>query len=471
MSLNSSPRAIRGILASLSLSMLLSSLGISIANVGLPALAQAFNASFQAVQWVILSYLLAVTTAVIGAGYLGDRINRRRLLLGGIALFTFASLLCAVAPALWLLLAARVMQGMGAAVMMSITMALAGETLGAGKIGRAMGLLGTMSAVGTALGPSLGGALIFAAGWRAMFLINLPLGMAALLLAWRFLPDQRREAVAGSFDRAGTLLLGFCLLCYALAMTLGRGHFSALNLALLLAAALAGALFFGVERRAPYPLIRPAMLRHPALAAGLASSALVMTVMTTTLVVGPFYLSRGLGLSAVQLGLVMASGPAVAILTGVPAGYLVDRWGAPRITALGLTALTCGIGMLSMTLARQGMWGYIAPLCLLTTGYALFQVANNTTLMKDLFPQQRGAIAGMLNLARNLGGITGASAMGALFALACGNGDLAAADTAAVSAGMRVTYATAALLALAALGIALGGRALMARYSAAKSPR
>ncbi|CAI1003256.1 MFS transporter [Serratia ficaria] len=471
MSLNSSPRAIRGILASLSLSMLLSSLGISIANVALPALALAFDASFQAVQWVILSYLLTVTTAVIGVGYLGDRMNRRRLLLAGIALFTCASLLGALAPNLWLLLPARVAQGLGAAAMMSIAMTLAGETLGTEKTGRAMGLLGTMSAVGTALGPSLGGALIGVFGWRAIFLLNVPLGLLAWLLSRRFLPNLRRAEKPADFDGAGAALLGVALLCYSLAMTLGRGHFGPLNLALLAAAALAGALLVGVERRAASPLIAPAMLRHPALAAGLASSALVMTVMTTTLVVGPFYLSRGIGLSAMQVGLAMAAGPAMAILTGVPAGYLVDRWGAQRIAVIGLAALTCGVGMLSMTAARQGIWGYIAPLCLLTTGYALFQVANNTALMKELFPQRRGAIAGMLNLARNLGGITGASAMGALFVLACGGSDINAAEAAAVAGGMRVTYGAAALLALAALGITLGGRALMTRYSAARSPR
>lgn len=466
MSLNHPPQAIRGILASLSLCMLLSSLGISIANVGLPALALAFNSPFQAVQWVILGYLLTVTTAVMGIGYLGDRVNRRRLLLSGIALFTFASLLCAVAPTLWLLLAARVLQGLGAAAMMSITLALAGETLGTEKTGRAMGLLGTMSALGTALGPSLGGALIFAAGWRAMFLLNVPLGLLALLLAWRFLPDRRREAGAGDFDHVGTLLLGGTLLCYSLAMTLGRGHFGWVNLVLLLAAILAGALLVGVERRVRYPLIQPAMFRHPALTAGLVTSTLVMTVMTTTLVIGPFYLSYGLGLNAVHVGLVMAAGPAVAILTGMPAGYWVDRWGAQRITVIGLAAVACGTGILSMMSARLGILGYIAPLCLLTFGYALFQVANNTALMKDLFPERRGLIAGMLNLARNLGGITGASAMGALFMLASGSSDINAADTAAVTAGMRFTYGTAALLALAALGITLGGRALMARYSA-----
>lgn len=454
-----SPQGVRGILAAFSLSMLLSSLGISIANVGLPALATAFHASFQAVQWVLLCYLLAVTTCIIGIGRLGDSLNRRRLLLAGIALFTAASLACALAPQLWLLLAARLAQGLGGAVMMSIAMALAGEVLGKEKIGRAMGLLGTMSAVGTALGPSLGGALIAGFGWRAMFLINLPLGLLALWLAWRYLPNGPR---AEPFDRAGTLLLGGALLCYSLAMTLGRGDFGALNLALMLGALLAGALFIRVERRAASPLLAPSMFRHPALTAGLATSALVMTVMTATLVVGPFYLSRALGLSAAQVGLVMSAGPAVAILTGIPAGYLVDRFGSQRIAQFGLMAVAAGAALLSL-FNRWGVLGYIAPIALLTAGYALFQVANNTMLMKDLFPERRGLIAGMVNLSRNLGAITGASAMGALFYLAS---QQVAGTAAAAAYGMRVTYGVAALLALAALIIAFGGRRLMLRYGA-----
>ncbi|HHK7958672.1 TPA: MFS transporter [Serratia marcescens] len=458
-----SPQGVRGILAALSLSMLLSSLGISIANVGLPALATAFHASFQAVQWVLLCYLLAVTTCIIGIGRLGDSLNRRRLLLAGIALFTAASLVCTLAPQLWLLLAARLAQGLGGAVMMSIAMALAGEALGTEKIGRAMGLLGTMSAVGTALGPSLGGALIAGFGWRAMFLINLPLGLLALWLAWRYLPNGPRAAVrAEPFDRAGTLLLGGALLCYSLAMTLGRGDFGALNLALMLGALLAGALFIRVERGAASPLLAPSMFRHPALTAGLAASALVMTVMTATLVVGPFYLSRALELSAAQVGLVMSAGPAVAILTGIPAGYLVDRFGSQRIALLGLMAVAAGAALLSL-LNRWGVLGYIAPIALLTAGYALFQVANNTMLMKDLFPERRGLIAGMVNLSRNLGAITGASAMGALFYLAS---QQVAGTAAATAYGMRVTYGMAALLALAALLIAFGGRRLMLRYGA-----
>ena len=134
--------------------MLLSSLGTSIANVGLPTLARAFEASFQQVQWIVLAYLLAITTLIVSVGRLGDITGRRRLLLIGIVLFTTASLLCGMAPTLWLLIAARVVQGLGAAVMMALSMAFVGETVPKEKTGSGMGLLGTMSAMGTALASS-----------------------------------------------------------------------------------------------------------------------------------------------------------------------------------------------------------------------------------------------------------------------------------------------------------------------------
>ena len=139
--------------------MLLSSLGTSIANVGLPTLAQAFTASLQQVQWIVLAYLLAITTLIVSVGRLGDLTGRRRLLLAGIFLFTVASILCGVAPTLWLLIAARAAQGVGAAIMMALSMAFVGETVPKERTGSAMGLMGTMSAIGTTLGPSLGGVL------------------------------------------------------------------------------------------------------------------------------------------------------------------------------------------------------------------------------------------------------------------------------------------------------------------------
>ena len=180
--------SVRWALVSLSLSLLLSSLSTSIANVALPTLAQVFNASFQDVQWVVLAYLLAITTLVVSAGRLSDIAGRRRVLLAGIALFTLASVVCSVAPTLWLLIAARAAQGIGAAIMMALAMAFVGDTVPKAKTGSAMGLLAAMSAIGTALGPSLGGVLIAGPGWRTIFLVNVPLGVLTAALAYRSLP-------------------------------------------------------------------------------------------------------------------------------------------------------------------------------------------------------------------------------------------------------------------------------------------
>ena len=267
--------SVRWALASLSLSILLSSLGTSIANVALPTLAQAFNATFQQVQWIVLAYLLAITTLIVSVGRLGDITGRRRLLLAGIFLFTVASVLYGVAPTLWLLIAARAAQGLGAAIMMALTMAFVGETVPKAKTGSVMGLLGTMSAIGTALGPSLGGVLIAGLSWRAIFLVNVPLGILTFFLAHRTPPVDHRgpKTDSAGLDHVGTLLLALTLAAYALAMTMGRGRFGPLNMALLLAAAFGVGLFVLAEASAASPLIRLAIFRDPMLSASLAMSA------------------------------------------------------------------------------------------------------------------------------------------------------------------------------------------------------
>lgn len=346
-------------LAALSLAMLLSSLGTSIANVALPSLADAFDASFHEVQWIVLAYLVAITTLIVSAGRLGDVIGRRRLLLSGIALFTIASALCAAAPTLPLLIAARAAQGLGSAIMMALAMALVGETVPKEKTGTAMGLLGTTSAIGTALGPSLGGILLASLDWRAIFFVNVPLGLAALAIAWHSLPIADRSTTAS-------------------------------------------------------PVMRLSLFRNPVLRAGFAMSILVTSVVMATLIVGPFYLSRSLALDAARVGLVMSCGPIVAALTGVPAGRFVDRFGAQRMTVAGLGAMIAGSSI--MLTAPASIPAYIVPLAILTAGYALFQAANNTAVMTDVRADQRGVVSGLLNLSRNLGLIAGTSLMGALFA-------------------------------------------------------
>jgi MFS family permease len=440
--------------------MLMPSLDTSIANAGLPALAQALGAPFGHAQWIVLAYLLAITTTLVSAGRLGDLLGRRTVLAAGIVVFTLASLACGAATSLAMLVAARALQGLGAAAMLALAVALVGETIPKERTGAAMGLLGTLSAIGTTLGPALGGLLIVGPGWRWLFLVNVPLGLVNLGLAWRFLPAARRDPSADrpGFDFPGTVLLAATLAAWALAMTRGPGHAGA-SVAWLLALAVVGAsLFVGVESRSAAPLIRLSMFRDPTLGASLAMSGLVSTVIMSTLVVGPFYLSRGLGLPAALVGVVLSVGPTVSALTGAPAGRLVDRLGASRMTLAGLGALATGAVLLALMPARLGVAGYLGAIVVMTVGYATFQAANNTALMRDVGAAQRGVVSGMLSLSRNLGLITGASAMGAVFAAAASTTDIVHADPAAMARGLHATFAVGAALVALALAIAAAAR-------------
>jgi len=237
-------------------------------------------------------------------------------------------------------------------------------------------------------------------------------------------------------------------------MTIGRGQFGASN-ALLLATAIVGCgLFAATQSRATWPLINLAMFRNPVLGSGFAMSALVTTVVMATLVVGPFYLGGALALDAARVGLVMSTGPIVAALVGVPAGRLVDRFGSDATSVAALVGMTVGTSLLALMPAHLGIPGYVAPLVVVTAGYALFQAANNTAIMTGIEPDQRGVVSGLLNLSRNLGLITGASLMGAVFAFAASTRDVTTASPHAVATGMHATFAVAAGLVVAALVLA-----------------
>lgn len=445
----------RPVLATLSLSMLVSSLGTSIANVALPTLARAFDASFQSVQWIVLAYLLTLTTLTVVAGRLGDIAGRRGLLLGGIALFSAAAAAAGLAATLPALIAARAVQGAGAAVMMSLTLALVSEVVPKERTGAAMGILGTTSAIGTALGPSLGGALIALSGWRALFLLQAAAGVVTLMLASASLPreERRPSGSAAAIDLAGTIVLALTLAAYVLGVTIGRGTFGVVNAALLAAASLGAFLFPFVERRAHSPLIRVAMLRDKVLMSGLVLGTIVSTIVMAILVVGPFYLTRAMRLDAAMAGLVLSVGPIVAVVTGVPAGRLVDRLDPQRVSLAGLFGIACGTAALA-SIPPSGVVGFVIPVAIVTASYALFQTANNTGLMRDA-GAERGVVSGLLNLSRNIGLLTGASVMGAVFAFAASALDVSLLAPEAVRFGLRTTFGVAFVLVIIAIAIAL----------------
>lgn len=405
----SSRRNIRG-MAALALSMLLASLGTSIANIALPTLSQAFGAPFHQVQAVVVAYLAALTVSVVVVGWLGDRLGLKRMLVIGLAVFVLATLLCSIAPNLLLLTAARTLQGIGAAFLTTISMALMRETAGDERIGRAMGLLGTASALGTALGPSLGGALIAVAGWRSIFVAQVPLAILALTLAAATLPagtGGRREAAAGRW-----------------------------------------------------------WMDTGSLAPSLAVNFVVAAVMMATLVIGPFYLGFALGLSPAQVGLAMSVGPVVSIFGGLLAGRLVDAWGARRILVAGLAMLTSGVFLLALLPEHTGVTGYVIAILVLTPGYQLFQAANNTVVLAGTAKDRRGTASGLLTLSRNLGLVAGASVMGALFAFGVGTNDFARAEPAAIAGGMRLAFLVGGGMTMFAMVVALWREPRSARIGA-----
>ena len=383
-----------GITITLGLSMLLASLGTSIANIALPTLAEVFLLPFIQVQAVVIGYLISLTITVVIAGRLGDRYGCKSMLIVGLVIFSLASLLCSVAPSLWILVAARSFQGIGAAFLMTLAMALTRQTVSKSQLGRAMGMLGTISALGTALGPVLGGLLIALSGWQSIFGLQFILASIAIILAWVLLPnDCIRKQIP----------------------TLSSWQ--------------------------PDQNITPNLMVN----------LLVAAVMMTTLVIGPFYLSLGLSLNQIQVGLIMGIGPVVAILSGIPSGRLVDRWGSRYIVAIGLIFLIIGSFMLAIVPKLMGLSGYIFPIIILTLGYQLFQAANNTMTLADVPKARQGMVSGLLSLSRNMGLIIGASVMGAIFSFGVGTNQLTQATALAIIDGMQLTFICAGALMIVGL--------------------
>lgn len=383
-----------GITITLGLSILLASLGTSIVNIALPTLAEVFLLPFIQVQAVVIGYLISLTITVVIAGRLGDRYGCKSMLIVGLVIFSLASLLCSVAPSLWILVAARSFQGIGAAFLMTLVMALTRQTVSKSQLGRAMGMLGTISALGTALGPVLGGLLITLSGWQSIFGLQFILASIAIILAWVLLPnDCIRKQIP----------------------TLSSWQ--------------------------PDQNITPNLLIN----------LMVAAVMMTTLVIGPFYLSLGLSLNQMQVGLIMGIGPVVAILSGIPSGRLVDRWGSRYIVAIGLIFLIIGSFMLAIVPKLMGLSGYIFPIIILTLGYQLFQAANNTMTLADVPKARQGMVSGLLSLSRNMGLIIGASVMGAIFSFGVGTIQFNQATALAIIDGMQFTFLCAGALMIVCL--------------------
>lgn len=451
----------------LSLSVLVASLATSMINVALPSFTLAFHSSMQDVQWIVISYLLVITSLIVSVGRLGDSLGNKRLLLIGILIFTISSLASAMATSLMFLILTRAFQGLGAAIMLALSMALMSKSQA--KTGKAMGLWGSVSAIGTALGPALGGISLSLFNWQSLFLISIPFAITAFLLVYLFLPSDSLSPTSETqakkkirFDLAGNLVLAVSLSAFALSMTLNSDQTSLLNGGLFGFSALGTWLFFKLEKRQESkhitPLIPVHMMNNKTFKLSFINCAISASVVMSCLVIGPYYLSITLALNTYQVGLVMSTGPLVVALSGLPAGKLTDKIGAEKMLLAGLFLMTIGCVFMSFNDQYSGALGYVLALVTITLGFSCFQTANSTDVMSKAEIQNKGVTSALLNLARNLGFITGATLMSSIFFYFIDAKTLALATPEHLTFALKQTFLIAGAFVFISMGLDLFNR-------------
>lgn len=407
-------------LAGPAISIVLGASAISLSAVSLPAIQKSFPASELDPSLVVSIYIVAVTSTLIPIGRLGDRIGSKQVLLTALVIFACASLCCAYANSLGSLIALRSVQGMSGAALMAMPLAQVRATVPPERLGRWMGIMGSLSAIGTASGPAVGGTLIEITGWPSTFFALVPLSLLAAGLTWRFFPKTKKEQEGLGLDLLNVLLLALSLSALVFMISSMSAGLKLSHIALCLAAVVSGFAFFARDGKSPTPLVDTGRLSDRALFNALLCNCLVSIVMMGILVVGPFFLISGLGLTNREMGLYMSIGPITAIVAGVPSGRLTEIVGAQITFVLGLCLLAAGCLFLAALPLWIGLAGFAAGFFTLAGGYQCFLAALNTEVMRRAGPNEHGAISALLNVSRNLGFAIGATSLSTVFTVSLG---------------------------------------------------
>jgi EmrB/QacA subfamily drug resistance transporter len=418
----------RAVLVAVALACVLVPLNTTMLAVGLPRVVDDLGVSLGAASWLVTSYLLAMASLQPVTGGLGDRFGRRPLVLAGLAWFAVASLGAALASGLGLLIAFRVQQAVAGALVLPNAMALLRAGVPRERLGSRLGLLGAAIGLGAAAGPPLGGVLLALGGWRATFLVNLPLVAVAVVLALRALPPETRAAAPvprTPFDRAGAVLLPAALAAAAWALT-GAGLPGRGAVLVAAAAAVLGVVLVRLELRRSQPILQPRLFLRRAFGAASAGVALSNLAMYVTLLAVPVLLDRRGGFGSAAVGLVLASLSAASLLVTPAGGRLADRLG-PRIPAVvGLGLQAAGLVPLALAPGALPAAGLVA--CLVTggIGLGLATSALQAAALAAVEAPAAGAAAGVYSTSRYAGSITGAALLaGPLAPAASGTGGFA----------------------------------------------
>jgi MFS family permease len=384
------------------------------------------QASASAVEWVVAGYGLAFAVLIITAGRIGDHIGRRRMLTIGLGGFTIASAACGLAPSAGALVAFRVVQGAAAAVISPAVLAIVGVTFQGHERARALSVYGITMGVASAGGQLIGGLLVSCdianMGWRAIFLVNLPIGVAAIVLAPRLVEESRASHVR-RLDSAGMGLITAALAALVLPLIEGRAQGWPVWTWLSFAAGVAGLAAFAVQQRAlarrgGAPLLDPVLFRTRAFAAGLAAQLVFWCTQASGYLFLAFYLQQGRGLSALQAGLLFTLLAGAYLATSLRAPALTMRYGR-SLLALGTCLLGLGYGVLLAAVAAVGTGGSIAALVpgllLVGAGQGLCITPLTTTVLAHADPQRAGAVSGALSTMQQAGNALGVAATGVIF--------------------------------------------------------
>jgi EmrB/QacA subfamily drug resistance transporter len=447
------PSRRRAILAAVMLGTILGPIDASIVNVVLPTIARSFSASLAAAQWVPMIYLVTAGSLILFFGRLGDIWGYRRIFLAGLLGFVAASVLCAAAPSMHALIGFRALQGLAAGMMTSVPLAILTGTFPAADRGRVIGLFAGGISVGLAVGPSLGGFLAAAFGWRAAFLVNLPVGIAAFAFARRVLPNLRGEP--GRIDVPGALAALGALASFLFAVNrIQQGGIDVVAAALLAAAVLLGVSFVAIEHRAPQPLLDLGLFRSAALGLGCLAAVLNFMAQYVVVFVTPFFLSRVLHEEPARVGLVLTAFPLTVLAVAPFAGALSDRIGTVVLAAGGSSVCALACLLFAARPEGGGNLPVILGLVLFGLGTGSFQSPNNSAVMGAAPREHLGVVSSLLGTSRSIGMVLGVAAAGAVLYAAVPAGvlrlpSLGPTEAVAFSAGLRWAYAAAALFATA----------------------
>jgi len=404
------------ILMAVMLSAIMGPVDGSVVNVALPTLSAAFHAGLNTVGWVSMAYLLVLGTLILTYGRLGDMFGFRRVLLAGIGIFTVASAACALAPTIWVLIAFRALQAVGAGMFMAVGPAIITAAFPAYERGRALGINAMSIAAGLALGPALGGFLLTVSTWHAIFLINVPIGIASFIWCHKVVP-RTEHLTRQKFDVAGAVLGFVALGSLLLVGSYGQewGWASHLTTGLFAVVVLGTCAFVWWERRAPQPMLDLSLFHNRVFSAANAAALLNFTAQNAMVFLMPFYLQQVLNYTPSQVGLVMTVTAVATLLVAPVAGALSDRLGTRWLAFSGQVAVTLALLLMTGLGPASRPVGIAWRLGLFGVGLALFQSPNNSAVMGSVPRHRLGVGSGVLATVRNVGMVTGIAVSTAVF--------------------------------------------------------